>query len=176
MEVREKDAEDLCFTKRARQLRQLGGHNALLSLKLGGSSLTPDCLHSNLYLLDRLVAFICHPFWWSSVFTATWLLVFDWFLAKLSLEPAIAVLIAGRSWKVSLLLAIYWPDIWFIVRFVFLSFWTFTTWAEQWEYMVQSALLLQTSPGGVPWKATDDLVTKRTKTIHAKCVSPCICS
>ena len=97
MEVREKDAEDLCFTKRARQLRWLGGHSALLSLKLGGSSLTPGCLHLNYYLLVRLVAFICRPFWWSSVFTATWLLVFDRFLAKLSLEPAIAVLIAGRS-------------------------------------------------------------------------------
>ena len=49
--------------KRARQLRWLGGHSALLSLKLGGSSLTPGCLHSSFYLLDRLVAFVSGGFW-----------------------------------------------------------------------------------------------------------------
>ena len=34
---------------RARQLRGRGGHSALLSLKVGGSSLT-HCLHKNYYL------------------------------------------------------------------------------------------------------------------------------
>ena len=36
----------------ARQLRGRGGHSALLSLKVGGSSLTP-CLHKNYYLGGR---------------------------------------------------------------------------------------------------------------------------
>ena len=37
---------------RARQLRGRGGHSALLSLKVGGSSLR-HCLHKNYYLGGR---------------------------------------------------------------------------------------------------------------------------
>ena len=64
---------------RARQLRGRGGHSALLSLKVGGSSLTP-CLHKNYYLGGRWGGVIGPPllvlYLWllSVVFSATGLL------------------------------------------------------------------------------------------------------
>ena len=83
MEIRDKDAEDFCFIKTSAAIALVGRTQRVVVLKTGGQFPTPGCLHLNYYLLVRLVAFICRPFWWSLVFTASWLLVFDRFFSKI---------------------------------------------------------------------------------------------
>ena len=95
---------------RARQLRGRGGHSALLSLKVGGSSLTP-CLHKNYYLGGRWGG--CHwPSFVGALFVAfVCCILCCWFAVDCQRETHFIFCFCGEILKSGLLRLTTWSDI-----------------------------------------------------------------